>query len=180
MEGTMKNLIVLAVGISLIVIPAIAQEPKVDKYCVHLMWGTQDKSPIGDDFGSEFSWELERVLFQSEKYVQPSHEAAPALRVVITLKMIDREASEGMDSPESAALSVAYIFFPGSIDFYAYSNCWLLDREGLEAAARILDREVEAVYAVHYHRAEDMKRIYYAHVLAEKAKTEGLKKKGDL
>jgi len=175
----MKILIVMAAGLSLLVSPAIAQEPKVDQYCVHLMWGSGDTFPVGHEFWSDFSWELERVLFLSRKYKEPSREAAPALRVEITLKMIDREAPEGEDSPERAALSVAYIFFPGSIEFYAYSNCWLLDREGLKAAARILDREIEAVYQVHYHRAEDMKRIYDAHVLAEKTKLEKLKKKGD-
>jgi len=176
----MKSLIGMAVGMCILMNPVYAQTAKIKKDCVHIMCGSIETYPLGYDLANELNRELDRILFQSNKYIHSSRDAAPALRVDISIKMIEKISQEGADSPEKAAFSVAYVFFPGSIDFYAYSNCWLLDTEPLEAAARILDREIEVVYAVPYPRAEDMKRIYDAHVLAEKGKLEKLKKKGEL
>ena len=167
-------------GLCLLMSPAGAQTAEIDKYCVHIMCGSIEAYSSGYDLSSELNRELDRILFQSNKYIHSSRDMAPALRVDISIMMIEKISQEGEDFPEKAAFSVAYIFFPGSIEYYAYSTCRLLDREGLKAAAKVLAREIETVYAVHFTRAEDLKKVYDAHVKAEEARLEKMKRKGEL
>jgi len=163
----MKSLIGMAVGMCILMNPVYAQTAKIKKDCVHIMCGSIETYPLGYDLANELNRELDRILFQSNKYIHSSRDAAPALRVDISIKMIEKISQEGADSPEKAAFSVAYVFFPGSINYHAYSTC------------RLLDREIETVYTLHYPKAEDLKKIHDEHIKPEKSDLEKMNKKGD-
>jgi hypothetical protein len=179
MEGSMKNLIGMAVGLCLLISPATTQTAKVHKDCVNLTIFNADVFPIGHDLENSFRRELDRRLFWSNMYISSTRDVLPALNVEITMEIIDGEAHEGEDPPERAVVSVAYVLFPHSIRYHAYSTCGLLDRERLESVVRGIEKDIVGVYDLAYHKAEDLKKIYDAHIKAEEAKLEKLKKKGE-
>lgn len=176
----MKNLIVMAVGLGLLLSPAIAQTAKVHKDCVNLTIFNHDVFPIGHDLANTFRRELDRRLFWSNMYISSTRDVLPALNVEITMEIMDSKAQEGEDPPERAIFSVAYVLFPNSIRYHAYSTCGLLDRENLKAMVEKLDIEIRSVLQSQYHKAEDLKKIYDAHIKAEETKFEKMKKKGEL
>ncbi len=133
-------------------------EGQEEKYVIHIQYGPGlDTSAIY----SILDTELENTLIKTGKYKHSSRDLIPTIKVIINIQSKGIDPKQRESQTTDSAISVAYIFFPNSINYYAYSNCSLIkDESNLRLLAKAIDIELRSVYNRYYDKALDMHKSF--------------------
>jgi hypothetical protein len=130
-KGVLILMCIFCVSLSI-----ISQE---NKYCLHIQYN------VGLDAHA----------------ISDALDAAPVLKVEIGIRSNAFASSDEESETECSAFSIAYIFFPQTLNYYAYSNCYLVKiSTDIGSIEKAIDTELSSVYDLYYDKALDLNEKY--------------------
>lgn len=146
----------------------VSLEGELQKYCLNIQYSLD---PETNNISNALDAQFETVFFKSGKYVRQSNDVKPVLKIDISIRSIESLISDEELGTNSAAISVAYVFLPQSICYYAHSSCYLIHNQNLGKVVRAIDVEINNVYNIYYNKILDMENIYKKYLNSEMKKT---------